>query len=133
MLEALWSVRFISNVEGFGSGVAVLETDVLGGDAQCFYVGSYNVESGIANATVTVTPYAGPSMTVFGQAKKLTLKLTGKPGHSEFDLQGFVAENPAFDFIRSITTVWKSWRGRVSRALCSGVRRPTLDLSRASR
>lgn len=98
MLEALWSVRFITNVESFGSGVAVLETGrILGGDAQCFYVGSYDVENGIANATVTVTPYAGPSMTVFGQAKKLSLKLTGKPEHSAFELQGFVVENPALN------------------------------------
>ena len=97
MLEALWSVRFISNFEGFRSGVAVLETGrVLGGDAECFYVGSYNVENGIADATVTVTPYAGPSITMFGQAKALTLKLTGKPEHSEFDLQGFVVENRAW-------------------------------------
>ena len=98
MLEALWSVSFISNVEGFGSGVAVLDTGrVLGGDAQRFYVGSYNVENGIANATVTVTPCAGPSMTLFGHAKKLTLKLTGKPERSEFALQGFVVENPALN------------------------------------
>lgn len=94
MLEALWSVSFISNVEGFGSGVAVFETGrVLGGDAQCFYVGSYKVENGIAQATVMVTPYAGPLMT-FGQGKKMTMKVTGTPEHSEFDLQGYVAENP---------------------------------------
>ncbi len=98
MLEALWSVRFISTFEGFGSGVAVLETGrVLGGDAECFYIGSYNVENGIANATVTVTPYTGPSITMFGQAKEMTLKLTGKPEHSEFDMQGFVVENPALN------------------------------------
>lgn len=98
MLEALWSVKFISNIEGFGSGVAVLETGrLLGGDTQYFYIGSYNVENGIANATVTVTHYAGPSMSLFGQAKEVTLKLTGKPEHSEFDLQGFVVENPALN------------------------------------
>ncbi len=75
----------------------MLETGrVLGGDAECFYVGSYHVENGIAHATVTVTPYAGPSITVFGKAKELTLKLTGKPEHSEFDLQGFVVENPVW-------------------------------------
>ena len=97
MLEALWSVRFISNFEGFGSGVAVLETGrVLGGDAECFYVGSYHVEIGIANATVTITPYTGPSMTMFGQVKEMTLKLTGRPEYSEFNLQGFAVENPAW-------------------------------------
>lgn len=96
MLEALWSVDFSSNVQGFGSGVVVLETGrVLGGDAQYFYVGSYSVENGVAYAKVNITHYAGPPNTVFGQAKSVTLQFSGKPDHNQFELQGSVVGNPA--------------------------------------
>lgn len=38
MLEALWSVEFVSNTDGEGAGVAVLETGrILGGDGQYYY------------------------------------------------------------------------------------------------
>lgn len=95
MLEALWSVDFSSNVQGFGSGVVVLESGrVLGGDAQYFYVGSYSVENGVAHAKVTITHYAGPSNTVFGQAKSLTLQFSGTPSREQFELQGSVVGSP---------------------------------------
>lgn len=96
MLEALWSVEFVSNVQSFGAGVAVLETGrVLGGDAQYFYVGTYQVENAIANAEVKVTHYAGQPNSIFGQAKQFTLKLSGKPGSAYFELYGHVVENSA--------------------------------------
>lgn len=42
MIEALWSVEFMSNLQGAGAGVAVFETGrVLGGDAGYTYVGKY--------------------------------------------------------------------------------------------
>jgi len=95
MLEALWSVEFVSNIQGVGSGIVVLETGrVLGGDAQYFYVGSYSVEAGIVKANVTITHYAGPPNTIFGQAKSVTLNFSGKPAHDKFELQGAVAGSP---------------------------------------
>ena len=96
MLEALWSVEFVSNVQGFGSGIVVLETGrVLGGDAQYFYVGSYVVEGGTIKATVTINHYSGPPNTIFGQANSVTLNFSGKPARDQFELQGSVAGNPA--------------------------------------
>lgn len=96
MLEALWSVEFSSNVQGFGSGVVVLETGrVLGGDAQYFYVGSYEVTNGVVKSTVTITHYAGVPNTIFGQAKSVTLNFTGTPARDQFELVGSVAGNPA--------------------------------------
>ena len=96
MLEALWSVEFVSNVQSFGSGIVVLETGrVLGGDAQYFYVGSYLVENGTVKATVTINHYSGPPNTIFGEAKSVTLNFSGTPAHNNFELQGAVAGNPA--------------------------------------
>ena len=95
MLEALWSIEFLSNVGGFGSGVVVLETGrILGGDAQYFYVGSYSVENHTIRAKVKVTHYSGQPFTVFGQAKEVTLNLTGTPAQDTFEVSGTVSENP---------------------------------------
>lgn len=67
MLEALWSVEFISNVGGTGGGVVVLETQRLfGGDSQYFYVGTFKVEGPLVRATLKVTHYYGPPSSVFG-------------------------------------------------------------------
>lgn len=42
MLEALLSVEFVSNVQGSGAGVVVIETGrILGVDSSYLYVGKY--------------------------------------------------------------------------------------------
>lgn len=95
MLEALWSIEFVSGTGGFGSGVVVLESGrVLGGDAQYFYVGSYAVVDHSINATVKITHYAGQGMSVFGQAREVTLNLTGTPAHDSFEVAGSVVGAP---------------------------------------
>ena len=96
MLEALWSVEFLSNLQGFGAGVAVLETGrVLGGDSQYTYIGSYSTNpSGILNSTVKVSHYFGPPHSIFGAAKEFNLILSGTPAHSSFEMRGHVENNP---------------------------------------
>jgi len=96
MLEALWSVEFVSNVQGAGAGVAVLETGrVLGGDNQYTYVGSYRTENHVVHADVKVTHYTGSTNSVFGPAKEFTLRVSGKPAREQFTLNGYVVENPS--------------------------------------
>lgn len=96
MIEALWSVEFVSNLSGFGSGVVVVENGkVLGGDAQYFYVGYCKVENGLLHANATITHYAGVPHSIFGQAKQFSLSVSGAPGHNGFELHGHVIENPA--------------------------------------
>lgn len=95
MLEALWSVEFVSNSQGVGAGVAVIENGkVLGGDAQYIYVGECKVENGTAHATVKVTHYFGQPHSVFGTAKQFTLSLSGALAQTTFDMSGYVVENP---------------------------------------
>lgn len=95
MLEALWSVEFQSNVHGFGAGVAVIETGrILGGDGQFIYVGSYKVTNDTIHADLTITHYAGPMISVFGQAKQFGLSLSGQPAQNKFTMQGHVAGQP---------------------------------------
>lgn len=94
MLEALWSVEFVSNVQGLGAGVAVLETGrVLGGDSQYFYVGSYKVQNEQISAQLKITHYAGATSSIFGPIKEFNLELVGKPARAWFDLHGHLVEN----------------------------------------
>lgn len=97
MLEALWSVEFISNVQGSGGGVAVFETGrILGGDATYIYVGSYSTNgSGLLKADITVSNYRGSLNSVFGNIPKFTLHLEGIPKPDTFDVHGHMIENPA--------------------------------------
>lgn len=96
MLEALWSVEFISNVQGSGGGVAVFETGrILGGDASYTYVGSYSVNGNGLKADITVANYRGTPNSVFGNIPKFTLHLEGMPKSDTFDVHGHMIENPA--------------------------------------
>lgn len=98
MIEALWSVEFVSNVQGHGAGVAVLETGrVLGGYNQYTYVGSYNVENRDVEAKVTVSLYAGEGWSIFGNATSFNLQLTGKLERAGFEMRGHVVENPSLE------------------------------------
>ena len=47
MVEGLWTIKFITNVNTWGSGVLVLtkEHRILGGDAGYYYIGTYNMEA----------------------------------------------------------------------------------------
>ncbi len=78
MLEALWSVEFVSNVQETGAGVALLETGrVLGGDSSYFYVGTYSMDKSDVQASLRVTHYAGPPNSIFGNAREFTLGASG--------------------------------------------------------
>lgn len=104
MLEALWSVEFVSNVEGAGAGVAVLETGrVLGGDSSYFYVGTYRMDGSDVRASLRVTHYAGPPNSIFGNAREFTLEVVGRPAHDSFLASGHVAENPALNIAIRLT------------------------------
>lgn len=104
MIEALWSVEFVSNVEGVGAGVAVFETGrVLGGDSAFTYIGTYKSNSGALEAEIVVSKYHNNGFSVFGDLQKFTLHLTGIPKHDTFDVQGHVVENPTLKIVVRLT------------------------------
>lgn len=95
MLEALWSIEFVSSLGIRGAGVVVLETGrVFGGDAQYYYVGSFSVVSGVAEVEVTATHYAGTPWSVFGPSQSHTMRLRGAPARDTFDMHGEVVGRP---------------------------------------
>ena len=105
MIEALWSVDFVSNVTkpgfgNFGNGIVVLETGrVLGGDTQFTYIGSYSVPAGggVVTAEIEVRKYNTlPGMSsVFGELALFHLKLSGAVGEKTMTMSGHMIENPA--------------------------------------
>jgi len=56
MIEALYGVEFVSNMDNGGYGVAVLETGrIFGGDSSFVFVGKYEVKNRILHANVKCT------------------------------------------------------------------------------
>ncbi len=95
MLEALWSVEFVSNVQGAGAGVAVFETGrILGGDFAFTYIGSYKTKNDKIVAEIKVTNFRGEPHSVFGPIKEFNLYLEGVPQRAAFEVYGHMVENP---------------------------------------
>ncbi len=105
MLEALWSVEFLSTTtQGYGAGVIVFESNrAFGGDAQYFYIGRYELVHDTLKAEAKVTHYAGLPNSVFGPRKEFTLKLEGKIAEPMFDLKGYLVEQPGMKIIVRLT------------------------------
>ena len=107
MREALWSVEFVSNVQGVGAGVAVFETGrIFGGDSNYFYLGEYRAKDGQIGAEIAVTHYAGPPSSVFGTLKRFNLKLTGNDTYPVMEVRGNVVENSALQI--GIRLTWRA-------------------------
>ena len=104
MIEALWSVLFASNHQGFGAGVAVFETGrILGGDSGYTYIGSYEVKNGVMTAEVVISKYMAAGTSVFGDLQQFTLRLEGVPKYDAFEVLGYVAEQPASKIVIQLT------------------------------
>ena len=96
MLEGLWSIEFISNLNVIGTGVVVFESERLfGGDSGYFYVGSYSSIQGVVTGEAEVTHYAGPSNSIFGNVHQFRVQLSGKVTRPTMELSGSVVGMPA--------------------------------------
>jgi hypothetical protein len=97
MLEALYGVEFVSNMNDGGYGVVVLETGkILGGDSSFVFIGKYEVNNSVMDAQVKVTNDRKILPSIFGDVDEFTLILSGSPDpeHQEFLLEGHMLENP---------------------------------------
>ena len=71
MIEGLWSVVFISEIDVMQAGVVILETEqILGGDSHYFYLGTYKFQNNELHAEIEVTHYYGKPISIFGPEKK---------------------------------------------------------------
>ncbi len=96
MLEAQWSVEFVSSQGVQGAGSVVFETGrIYGGDAQYLYNGTCEVKGNVLHADVEVTHFAGQPYSVFGPANQVHLKLAGQVTQPVMDLYGYLLEDPS--------------------------------------
>jgi len=97
MLDALWSVRFISNSMSTGAGVIIIKNGkIVGGDSQYYYIGELTLTDDIVNAEVTATIHTRiPGLeSVFGQIDSFVLGLSGKAKPKEINLTGTMLGSP---------------------------------------
>ena len=89
MLEALWSVQFITSQQTYGGGVVIFETQrIFGGDTSFFYVGTYTVDQGQIKGTVRVRRHSQGLPSAFDPLEDFELSLTGKIQPNQFRLDG---------------------------------------------
>ncbi len=104
MLEAMYGVEFVSNMDDGGYGVVILETGrILGGDSSFVFVGNYEVKNGIFIADIKCTNDRNTLLSIFGDITEFNLHLEGKPKHNEFVVQGHMKENPEMKIAVKLT------------------------------
>lgn len=108
MLEALWSIKFRSNLQVFGAGVVVLETGkIFGGDAQYFYIGNYKVKNDILSAEVECTHYGdGRPFSIAGIGNKFKFIFEGPidlSNRSVINCSGCLADNKSLKVTVQLT------------------------------
>lgn len=104
MLEALWSLEFISNLQAYGAGVVIFETDrVFGGDATFYYVGTYEVKDGQIEGMIDIRNYAGSNVSIVGVGNNFKLKISGKISAPVMELAGYRIDDPSIKFAVRLT------------------------------
>lgn len=104
MLEALWTVEFLSNLGATGAGVVVFETGrVFGGDTQYYYLGDYKIEGETVSGEAEITHYGDQPYSVFGPMKKFRIKVSGKLSVPVMELKGHLVDNPSMKIVMRLT------------------------------
>ena len=101
MLEALWTVEFTSNVDvegegqpAEGSGILVFETNRLfGGDANFYYIGSYEVKDKKVYGKLKITSYTGNTLSIFGNLSEFDVVLEGESNDDEIFATGYLEQD----------------------------------------
>lgn len=100
MIEALWTVEFLSSGGNVGAGVAIFETNrVFGGDVSYYYLGDYQTKNDEITANIKVTHYFGPPSSIFGQLKEFTIHLSGKIEVPVMTASGYLKEDPKLKIV----------------------------------
>jgi hypothetical protein len=97
MLEAVWSVEFLSNQGVSGNGIAVFDAGrIFGGNDTLIYTGRYQVVDGVIHAQVKVETYAlTPAVISGGGFQTFHLDVTGPPDRNNLFLTGHVTTDPS--------------------------------------
>ena len=79
MIEGLWTIKFITNVNTWGSGVLVLTKGgrILGGDMGYYYIGTYNMVGTKITGKIDIIQFEPQCMSVFGDVSNFQLDFVG--------------------------------------------------------
>jgi T3SS negative regulator,GrlR len=95
MLEALWSVGFITGQGLHGAGVVIFETGrVFGGDSYFYWVGSYSVGDGTITGEVDVRRHMEGLPFIFPGLEGGRVRFTGPINSPTMLLTGSLVNNP---------------------------------------
>jgi hypothetical protein len=95
MLEALWSVGFVTGQGLYGAGVVIFETGrVFGGDASFYWVGSYSVRGGAITGEVDVRCHREGLPFIFPGLDGGRVRFTGSIASPTMLLTGSLVNNP---------------------------------------
>lgn len=97
MLEALWSVEFLSSWGAGGSGILVLDGGrIFGGNDSLLYTGRYEVVGNRIAADVRVETYAiVPGANAAAGFQRFSVKVVGPQARDNLFLTGHVVEDPS--------------------------------------
>lgn len=94
-VEGLWSYEALSNMPEMTSGVIVLVAgQVLGGNSDSYFVGSYTVTNNRLAVAVKVTSHTAEQRTVFEKGDRFQLQIAGDVEERLMELVGYVVEDP---------------------------------------
>ena len=98
MISGIFSAAFISNLQIWGSGVAIFAGNTIhGGDASHFYLGKYRLDgNNQISGTIDVAKYSTHQNSVFGPLTPFRLILNGliMTNERSFELSGYVEGHP---------------------------------------
>ena len=92
-LEGLWTARFKSNFQTFGTGVVVFTKGrILGGDHSYYYDGSTTLDGSKLQADIKVVRFNEAGMAIFGNLNSFNLKVIGDIHANKMELHGHMVE-----------------------------------------
>jgi T3SS negative regulator,GrlR len=96
MLEALWSIGFITGQGSVGAGVVIFETGrVFGGDSSFYWVGTYHVKDGTLTGEVDVHRHMEGLPFIFPEIDGGRIRFTGQIASPTMRLTGSLVNDPA--------------------------------------
>ena len=94
-MEGLWTVEFITNIGGTGSGTVIFENGrIAGGDAGYYYIGTYSIENDRLTGKIKTQRYKDGHTSVFGPLEQGTIKISGKIQGSDITASGSLLSHP---------------------------------------
>lgn len=99
MIDGLWTVEVISNINLSGKGVLVFSNGrLLGGDEAYYYTGTYELSGQQIQGNVNIIRFDPESISVFGDIDKFSLIFYGDIENNSFVATTTVINNPSYQF-----------------------------------